>query len=80
MWSIAHNNKKRHAEIRKVVCDYLDSHKETMEGFVVPFMKEGEKYEGYVQRMRQSSGFKSQDTFLFADTIKISKQNNSAVT
>lgn len=80
VWSIAHNNKKRHAEIRKVVCDYLDSHKETMEGFVVPFMKEGERYEGYVQRMRQSSGFKSQDTFLFADTIKILKQNNLAVT
>lgn len=50
-----------------------------MEGFVVPFMKEGERYEGYVQRMRQSSGFKSQGTFVFADTIKISKQNNLAV-
>ncbi|UOH80248.1 hypothetical protein LQV05_002899 [Cryptococcus neoformans] len=56
-----YGTEKRHAEIRKVVCDYLDSHKETMEGFVVPFMKEGERYEGYVQRMRQSSGFKSQE-------------------
>lgn len=46
---------------------------------MVPFMKEGERYEGYVQRMRQSSGFKSQDTFVFADTIKILKQNNLAV-
>ncbi|AFR97969.2 hypothetical protein C343_06123 [Cryptococcus neoformans C23] len=54
-----YGTEKRHAEIRKVVCDYLDSHKETMEGFVVPFMKEGEKYEGYVQRMRQSKQFGS---------------------
>ncbi|KIR37126.1 hypothetical protein I352_00438 [Cryptococcus deuterogattii MMRL2647] len=54
-----YGTEKRHTEIRKIVCDYLDSHKETMEGFVVPFMKEGEGYEGYVQRMRQSKQFGS---------------------
>ncbi|WWD17735.1 hypothetical protein CI109_102176 [Kwoniella shandongensis] len=52
-------NEKRHAEIRKLVCDYLESHKDTMEGFVVPFMKDGEGYEGYVQRMRQLKQFGS---------------------
>ncbi|OCF38266.1 hypothetical protein I317_07975 [Kwoniella heveanensis CBS 569] len=50
---------KRHAEIRKLVCDYLESHKNVMEGFVVPFMKDGEGYEGYVARMRQLKQFGS---------------------
>ncbi|WVF70319.1 hypothetical protein IAT40_005109 [Kwoniella sp. CBS 6097] len=50
---------KRHAEIRKLVCDYLESHKSVMEGFVVPFMKDGEGYEGYVARMRQLKQFGS---------------------
>ncbi|WRT64303.1 uncharacterized protein IL334_001235 [Kwoniella shivajii] len=50
---------KRHAEIRKLVCDYLESHKDVMEGFVVPFMKDGEGYEGYVARMRQLKQFGS---------------------
>ncbi|WVQ97588.1 hypothetical protein IAU59_004702 [Kwoniella sp. CBS 9459] len=50
---------KRHAEIRKLVCDYLESHKNVMEGFVVPFMKDGEGYEGYVTRMRQLKQFGS---------------------
>ncbi|KAK8866063.1 hypothetical protein IAR55_001214 [Kwoniella newhampshirensis] len=52
-------NEKRHAEIRKLVCDYLESHKDTMEGFVLPFMKDEEGYEGYVQRMRQLKQFGS---------------------
>ncbi|OCF54237.1 hypothetical protein L486_08150 [Kwoniella mangroviensis CBS 10435] len=50
---------KRHAEIRKLVCDYLETHKDVMEGFVVPFMKDGEGYEGYVARMRQLKQFGS---------------------
>ncbi|WVQ85100.1 hypothetical protein IAT38_007264 [Cryptococcus sp. DSM 104549] len=50
---------KRHSEIRKLVCDYLESHRETMEGFVVPFMKDGEGYDGYVKRMRQPKQFGS---------------------
>ncbi|WVR06028.1 hypothetical protein IAU60_003056 [Kwoniella sp. DSM 27419] len=50
---------KRHAEIRKLVCDYLEMHKDVMEGFVVPFMKDGEGYEGYVVRMREPKQFGS---------------------
>ncbi|WWC58619.1 uncharacterized protein I303_101163 [Kwoniella dejecticola CBS 10117] len=50
---------KRHNEIRRLVCDYLETHKDVMEGFVVPFMKDGEGYEGYVTRMRQLKQFGS---------------------
>lgn len=51
LWGV----QKRHVEVRKLVCDYLQTHKETMEGFVTPFMKDGEVYEAYIQRMRQPS-------------------------
>ncbi|ODO07159.1 hypothetical protein L198_00738 [Cryptococcus wingfieldii CBS 7118] len=54
-----YGTEKRHAEMRRLVCDYLASHKDTMEGFVVPFMKTGEGFEGYVSRMRQSKQFGS---------------------
>ncbi|ODO11638.1 hypothetical protein I350_00422 [Cryptococcus amylolentus CBS 6273] len=54
-----YGTEKRHAEMRRLVCDYLASHKDTMEGFVVPFMKTGEGFEGYVTRMRQSKQFGS---------------------
>ncbi|WWC66392.1 uncharacterized protein I206_100294 [Kwoniella pini CBS 10737] len=50
---------KKHNEIRRLVCDYLETHKDVMEGFVVPFMKDGEGYEGYVTRMRQLKQFGS---------------------
>ena len=46
---------KRHVEVRKVVCDYLESHKESMEAFVKPFLRDDETFENYVDRMRQAS-------------------------
>lgn len=52
---------KRHVEVRKVVCDYLESHKESMEAFVKPFLRDDETYENYVDRMRQASEFFQQD-------------------
>ena len=45
----------RHVEVRKLVCDYLETNREGMEAFVWPFLKEAEDYDGYVQRMRQLS-------------------------
>ena len=51
LWGV----QKRHVEVRKLVCDYLETHKASMEAFVAPFMKVGEAYEGYVERMRQLS-------------------------
>jgi hypothetical protein len=46
---------KRHAEVRKLVCDHLEGNKEGMEGFVKPFLPDGETYDAYVMRMRQLS-------------------------
>nr|ODO02809.1 hypothetical protein L204_01550 [Cryptococcus depauperatus CBS 7855] len=54
-----YGTEKHHLEMRKLVCDYLYLHKDTMQGFVVPFMREGEEYDGYVERMRQSKQFGS---------------------
>lgn len=51
LWGV----QKRHVEVRKLVCDYLETHKEGMEVFVLAFMKDGEGYDGYVERMRQLS-------------------------
>jgi hypothetical protein len=50
-------NQKRHVEVRKVVCDYLEVCRNSMEAFVRPFLREdeGETYEMYVERMRQPS-------------------------
>ena len=50
-------NQKRHVEVRKLVCDYLDVHRDSMEAFVRPFLREdeGETYENYVEKMRQPS-------------------------
>ena len=42
-----------HPEIRKLVCDYLEEHEEEMQDFAVAFLAEGEKWDGYVSRMRQ---------------------------
>ncbi|KAK4685620.1 OTU domain-containing protein 3, partial [Tremellales sp. Uapishka_1] len=50
---------KRHVEIRKLVCDYLEMNQATMEGFVVPFLGDREDYGGYVKRMRESKQFGS---------------------
>jgi len=52
-------NQKRHVEVRKLVCDYLETHKESMEAFVRPFLSEEETYENYVERMRQPSEWKT---------------------
>jgi len=52
LWGV----QKRHVEVRKLVCDYLETHRDGMEVFVGAFMKDGEGYEGYVERMRQLSG------------------------
>ncbi|ORX37428.1 hypothetical protein BD324DRAFT_651022 [Kockovaella imperatae] len=55
LWGVA----RRHGEVRKLVCDYLETNKDGMEAFVWPFLKEGEDYQGYVERMRQLSQFGS---------------------
>jgi len=51
LWGV----QKRHVEVRKLVCDYLETNRAGMEVFVLAFMREGESYEGYVERMRQLS-------------------------
>ena len=58
---------KRHVEVRKVVCDYLESHKESMEAFVKPFLRDDETFENYVDRMRQASEFGSARTARVSD-------------
>ena len=56
LWGVA----RRHGEVRKLVCDYLETNREGMEDFVAPFLREGEGYDGYVGRMRQLSEFASE--------------------
>lgn len=51
LWGV----QKRHVEVRKLVCDHLEMYKETMKTFVQPFLPDGETYDEYVLRMRQSS-------------------------
>ena len=51
LWGV----QRRHVEVRKLVCDYLETNRDGMEVFVLAFMKDGEGYEGYVERMRQLS-------------------------
>lgn len=51
LWGV----QKQHVEVRKLVCDYLETNREAMEVFVLAFMKDGEGYEGYIERMRQLS-------------------------
>jgi hypothetical protein len=50
-------NQKRHGELRRLVCDYLEREEGVMGQFVEPFLKDGEGFGGYVERMRQLSGY-----------------------
>ena len=55
LWGV----QKRHAEVRKLVCDYLEANRDKMEVFVLAFMNEDEGYRSYVNRMRQFSEYRS---------------------
>lgn len=70
-------SQKRHVEVRKLVCDYLETNKESMEAFVRPFLYDRETYENYVDRMRQLSECKRWFT---TQSNMANGQNNLEVT
>jgi hypothetical protein len=50
-----YGEQNRHPEIRKLTCDYLETHKQDMEFWVLySSCLEGEDYAAYVTRMRKS--------------------------
>ncbi|RSH92953.1 hypothetical protein EHS25_008401 [Saitozyma podzolica] len=56
-----YGEQNRHPEIRKLTCDYLETHKQDMEFWVLySSCLEGEDYAAYVTRMRKSGQYASE--------------------
>jgi hypothetical protein len=67
-----YGDQKRHPEIRKLTCDYLETHKDDMEFWVLySSCLEGEDYAAYVKRMRKSGElFKPFEIWMAADVSR----------